>query len=96
MPPRPWRGPKRVPGVVFDRLANGRATLEEGAYDVVLLVLILPDRTGLESLSRLCPGIPAAAVIVFTGLNEEAVAMEALRKGTRDYLAKASIQMCYR
>ena len=73
---------------VFGRLAEGRAALEAGVYDVVLLDLTLPDSAGLETLSFLCPEIPAVAVIVLTGLDDEAVAVDALRKGAQDYLVK--------
>ncbi len=73
---------------VFDRLAEGRTALEAGGYDVVLLDLTLPDSVGLETLSCLCPGAANVAVIVLTGLDDEAIAMEALRKGAQDYLVK--------
>lgn len=76
---------------VVNRLAEGREALKKGGFDVVLLDLTLPDSVGLETLSRLCPGIPAAAVIVLTGLDDEAVAVEALRKGAQDYLVKDRI-----
>lgn len=73
---------------VFDRLAEGRVALEEGFYDVVLLDLTLPDSMGLDTLSSLCPGVATVAVIVLTGLDDEAIAMEALRKRAQDYLVK--------
>lgn len=73
---------------VFDRLGSARAALEQGDYDVVLLDLTLPDSTGLETLSRLRPTVATAAVIVLTGLNDEAAAVQALREGAQDYLVK--------
>jgi len=73
---------------VFDRLAEGRAALEKGGYDVVLLDLTLPDSVGLDTLSCLFPKTTKVAVIVLTGLDDEAIAMEALRKGAQDYLVK--------
>lgn len=73
---------------VFDRLETARPALEQGGYDVVLLDLTLPDSTGLETLSRLRPTVAAAAVIVLTGLNDEAAAVQALREGAQDYLVK--------
>ncbi len=73
---------------VFDRLDGARTALEEGGYDVVLLDLTLPDSTGLKTLSRLEPTVAAAAVIVLTGLNDEAAAVQALREGAQDYLVK--------
>lgn len=73
---------------IVDRLAEGRAALEKGVYDVVLLDLTLPDSVGLDTLSCLCPGATNVAVIVLTGLDDEAIAVEALRKGAQDYLVK--------
>ncbi len=73
---------------VFDRLATAYPALEQGGYDVVLLDLTLPDSAGLETLSRLQPTVAATAVIVLTGLNDEAAAIRALREGAQDYLVK--------
>ena len=73
---------------VFDRLESARPALERDGYDVVLLDLTLPDSTGLATLSRLEPTVATAAVIVLTGLNDEAAAIEALREGAQDYLVK--------
>lgn len=73
---------------VFTRLAEGRAAVEKGGCDVVLLDLTLPDSSGLDTLSRLNREVNAVAVIVLTGLDDELIAVEALRKGAQDYLVK--------
>ncbi len=73
---------------VFDRLGTARPALEQGGYDVVLLDLTLPDSMGLATLSNLGPTVATAAVIVLTGLNDEAAAIQALREGAQDYLVK--------
>jgi DNA-binding NarL/FixJ family response regulator len=73
---------------VFDQLGRARTALEQGDYDVVLLDLTLPDSTGLATLSSLQPTVATAAVIVLTGLNDEAAAIQALREGAQDYLVK--------
>src|SRR6202161_4241441 len=52
----------------------------------------LPDGHGLETVRRahaLAPGIP---VIVLTGLDDEALAAEALKEGAQDYLIKGQIE----
>ena len=77
---------------VFDRLGTARSALEQGEYDVVLLDLTLPDSTGLATLSRLRPTVTTTAVIVLTGLNDEAAAIQALREGAQDYLVKDRIR----
>jgi DNA-binding NarL/FixJ family response regulator len=73
---------------VYDRLAHAQPALERDGYDVVLLDLTLPDSTGLATLSRLRPTVATAAVVVLTGLNDEAAAVQALREGAQDYLVK--------
>jgi DNA-binding NarL/FixJ family response regulator len=73
---------------VFDRLETAQPALERDAYDVVLLDLTLPDSTGLATLSRLGSSVATTAVVVLTGLNDEAAAIEALREGAQDYLVK--------
>jgi DNA-binding NarL/FixJ family response regulator len=73
---------------VFDRLSTASPALEQGGYDVVLLDLTLPDSKGLETLSRLKPIVATTAVVVLTGLNDEAAAIQALREGAQDYLVK--------
>jgi DNA-binding NarL/FixJ family response regulator len=73
---------------VFDRLESAWPAIEQDDYDVVLLDLTLPDSTGLATLSRLGPTVATAAVVVLTGLNDEAAAIQALREGAQDYLVK--------
>jgi signal transduction histidine kinase/DNA-binding NarL/FixJ family response regulator/HPt (histidine-containing phosphotransfer) domain-containing protein len=58
------------------------------AADVILLDLGLPDSDGLVSLERVIGAAPELPVIVLTGLEDEAVGVEAVRKGAQDYLVK--------
>jgi PAS domain S-box-containing protein len=61
---------------------------EEPEIDVVLLDLSLPDSSGIETfykIRRAAPGIPT---VVFTGLDDQDVAIEALKNGAQDYLIK--------
>jgi diguanylate cyclase (GGDEF)-like protein len=54
----------------------------------VLLDLGLPDAQGLDSFMRLHAQVPSVPVIIVTGLNNESIAVEALRQGAQDYLLK--------
>jgi diguanylate cyclase (GGDEF)-like protein len=69
-------------------LAEGLARLEAGGVDLVLLDLSLPGSQGLATLERVLRAAPALPVIVLTGLDDEAAAVEAVRKGAQDYLVK--------
>jgi len=72
--------------------AAGLAMLRANAYDCVLLDFSLPDMTGLEFLEDACAdrGLPCAVVLV-TGHGNEAVAVEAMKRGAQDYLVKDKV-----
>ncbi|WP_165795439.1 ATP-binding protein [Deinococcus koreensis] len=56
--------------------------------DCVLLDYSLPDMTGLEWLEQARPG---CAVVMLTGLGDEAVAVAAMKAGAQDYLVKGRL-----
>ena len=58
-----------------------------GEIDCVLLDLGLPDVVGLETVRRICAAAPRIAVIVLTGLDDEA----AVEAGAQDYLVKGNV-----
>ena len=60
--------------------------------DVVLLDLGLPDSDGLATLEWAVSAAPRLPIIVLTGLEDEAVAVESLRKGAQDYLIKGEVR----
>lgn len=69
-------------------LEEGVVALREDAPDVVLLDLSLPDSFGLAGLDRLRREQPGVPVVVRTGNNDDATALEAVRRGAQDYLIK--------
>jgi two-component system, cell cycle sensor histidine kinase and response regulator CckA len=71
-----------------DRLGSGLTRLAEDKVDVVLLDLSLPDSHGLETLDKIQQQTPDVPVIVLTHLDDEAIAVQAMRKGAQDYLVK--------
>ena len=68
----------------FDRLSNGH-------FDVVLLDLSLPDEQGLATLTRTHAHAPSVPIVVLTGLDDEALAVKAVRAGAQDYLVKGRV-----
>jgi phosphoserine phosphatase RsbU/P len=69
------------------------AELGKNGYDLILLDYLLDDTDGLELLNRiqLMPVEIQPAVIMLTGGGNEAVAVEAMKRGARDYLVKGAL-----
>ena len=87
-----------IPGIPFEiefasRLSLGLDRLATAApIDVVLLDLSLPDSQGLETFVTLHAHVPNVPIIMLTGLENEALAVEAVQKGAQDYLNKTQAQ----
>jgi signal transduction histidine kinase/DNA-binding NarL/FixJ family response regulator len=64
---------------------------EEAPFDLVLLDLSLPDSKGIETLLRLQDETSTLPVVIMTGLNDEELAVEAMRRGAQDYLVKGDV-----
>jgi len=73
------------------QLGKGLDRLAEGGIDVVLLDLGLPDSFGLETFHRVNRQAPDVPVVVLSGLDDEAVGVQAVREGAQDYLVKGNI-----
>ena len=73
-----------VPGV-----AEGRARLAAGRYDVVLLDLNLPDGNGLELLREIRREHGTqVSVLVLSGMRQEEAVVRGLELGADDYVTK--------
>jgi len=71
-----------------ETLSEAKAIIVRQAFDAVLLDLSLPDAQGLETIGRLVEAAPNLPIVVLTGLADEEIAMEAVRRGAQDYLFK--------
>jgi two-component system cell cycle sensor histidine kinase/response regulator CckA len=74
-----------------DTLAKALARLEKDHFDVVMLDLSLPDADGLDTLVTTHSHSPSVPIVVLTGLDDEALAVRALREGAQDYLVKGQV-----
>ena len=57
-------------------------------YDLVLLDLGLPDSNGVVNVEKVHEANPKAPIIILTGLDDEEVGVEAIKKGAIDYVIK--------
>ncbi|MBN2026896.1 MAG: response regulator transcription factor [Actinobacteria bacterium] len=64
--------------------------IRESEWDVVLLDITLPDRSGLEALEDIRAIKPGLPVLVLSMHPEEQYASQALKKGASGYLSKES------
>ena len=72
-------------------LAAGIQVLEQEPVDMVLLDLNLPDSQGLDTLNVLLGHAINLPIVVMTGLDDEALAIEAVKQGAQSYLVKGSV-----
>lgn len=70
------------------RAVDGLALAEKEKPDLVLLDIMMPEIDGLECLQRILKTSPGSIVIMVSGLKDEKIAKEAIRRGAYDYLAK--------
>ena len=71
--------------------ASGAETLQqlrEGNWDLVVLDINMPDRSGMDILRHIRSGHPSCRVLVISALSEKQYAIYALRAGAAGYVAK--------
>jgi signal transduction histidine kinase len=74
------------------RMSDAEAHLAKSGVDIVLLDMGLPDAHGIETVRRARAVAPDIPMIVLTGLEDEALAAEAMKEGAQDYLIKGQIE----
>jgi CheY-like chemotaxis protein len=74
-----------------DRLVDGLDRVQRRTPDAILLDLMLPDSSGLETVDRMVERAPAVPIVVLTGHDETEIGVEAIQRGAEEYLVKGSI-----
>jgi signal transduction histidine kinase len=77
--------------VVMRSLTTGLHYLQKQPVTMVLLDLTLPDSEGLAGLKRIRDCSNAVPIVILTGIDDEKLALEALKLGAQDYLLKGDI-----
>jgi len=68
--------------------AEGQKRLESSSYDLVLLDLMMPDKSGMQVLEEIRLRDQETPVFMITAYGSIEVAVEALKRGASDYFAK--------
>jgi signal transduction histidine kinase len=74
------------------RLDQAEAHLAKNGVDIILLDMGLPDEHGMDTVRRTHAAAPGVPIIVLTGLDDEAIAAEAMTQGAQDYMIKGQIE----
>ena len=74
-------------------LGDAVAALQNrGGYGCVLLDLLLPGTARLEAVEAIRSHAPDCPIVVLTGMEDGALALEAMKGGVQDYLYKGDIE----
>ena len=73
-------------------LSAGLARLTRNQFDAVLLDLRLPDSTGLDTFRLVFQQSPEVPIVVLTGLEEDQLALQAMRAGAEDHFCKGWLE----
>ncbi|MDQ6807804.1 MAG: response regulator transcription factor [Verrucomicrobiota bacterium] len=77
----------------FVETVDARATIDaacnQGPWDVILLDITMPGRSGLDVLCDLKKSCPKTPILMLSAHEEEQFAMRALRAGASGYLSKS-------
>ncbi len=71
-----------------DRVSSGLERIADSDFDVVLLDFSLPDSFGIDTFRRVHEAAPRLPIIVLTSLDDNQLAVQAVREGAQDYLIK--------
>lgn len=75
----------------IDESATGAGTLEQlraASYDLLILDINMPDRSGIDILRQVRASHPHTRVLVLSGFAEKQYAVNVLRAGASGYVAK--------
>jgi two-component system chemotaxis response regulator CheY len=77
--------------VVVGEAANGQEAVDkfaELAPDLVTMDIVMPLKSGIEALQEIVASTPSASVIMCSALGQEALIVEAVQAGAKDFIVK--------
>lgn len=70
---------------------NGVKAVEkynETKPDLVLMDITMPEKDGIQALKEIKAGDPSAAVIMCSAMGQQAMVIEAIQNGAKDFIVK--------
>jgi diguanylate cyclase (GGDEF)-like protein len=86
-------GPSDTILIQAKTMGEAESHLVDGAVDLVLLDLGLPDAQGLQAVRRVRAAAPRVPLVVLTSVDDETVATQALQEGAQDYIIKGQVDL---
>lgn len=72
-------------------LQQALEAIEKQPWDLILLDLTLPDSSGIQTFTRVREQAHHTPIVIITGIDDDAFAIDAVRKGAEDYLVKGEL-----
>ncbi|MBI4711483.1 MAG: diguanylate cyclase [Candidatus Omnitrophica bacterium] len=72
-------------------LQQAQEALAEKDWDLILLDLMLPDSSGIQTFTAIRSQARHTPVVIMSGLDSDDLAIDAVRKGAEDYLVKGEL-----
>jgi diguanylate cyclase (GGDEF)-like protein len=72
-------------------LQQALEVLTEKNWDLILLDLMLPDSSGIQTFTTIRSQVHHTPIVIMSGLDNDNLAIDAVRKGAEDYLVKGEI-----
>ena len=72
-------------------LQQALESLAEAPWDLILLDLMLPDSSGIQTFTSVHALARHTPIVIMSGLDSDSLAIDAVRKGAEDYLVKGEL-----
>ncbi|MGI9473659.1 MAG: GGDEF domain-containing protein [Rubripirellula sp.] len=73
------------------KLSDALELLRANDFDVALVDLCLPDAIGLEAFEQIRSLDARIPIVVFSGSDDDAIALQAIESGAQDFIAKGQV-----
>ena len=67
---------------------NGKIAVDEVKPDLVLMDIMMPEMDGIQALKGIKAIDPNAAVIMCSAMGQQAMVIEAIQSGAKDFIVK--------